>query len=182
MTSHPGICAVSLPECITDRGHHDGGKQQQVSGRERAAALAQRKGDDQRGARQRSDPEQRPRPLVRDEDGDQRSGNRERSHHHAAVRSIDGRNRQRHHERKHDARAEHRDNELKPQLARWKRPAQHDQERQRGEPGNRGAQRGQHDRVDCRHGDARRRQRTSEDDHADEAQQQTQPLARQWRG
>jgi hypothetical protein len=95
-----------------------------------------------------------------DENGDQGGGDRERAHHHAAMRGIDGLNRNRHQERKQHADAERGDRELKPQPARRKRPPQHDQQRERTEPGDR---------------DARRRQRAAED----EAEQEAEMRARQ---
>ena len=51
-------------------------------------------------------------------------------------------------------------------------------QRQRAEPGDRGAQRGQRDRIDRRNRDARRRQRAAENRHADKAQQQAEAFAR----
>ena len=68
--------------------------------------------------------------------------------------------------------------ELRPQRARRQRAAQHDQQHQRAQPGDRGAQRGQCNRIDCRDREPRRRQRAAEDRHADEAQQQTETFAR----
>ena len=75
----------------------------------RAAALAQRKRDHQRGARQRSDPEQRPRPLMGDGDGHQRGRDRQDAEHHAAMRGVDRLHAHRHQQRKQDADAEHGD-------------------------------------------------------------------------
>ena len=56
----------------------------------------------------------RPRPLVGDEEGDQRGGDRQHAQHHAAMRGVDGLDRERHQERKQDAHAEHRDRQLQP--------------------------------------------------------------------
>jgi hypothetical protein len=46
----------------------------------------------------------------------------------------------------------------------------------------RGADRGQRDRINRRHRKSRRRQRAAEDRHADEAQQQAKAFARGGRG
>ena len=90
MTSQPGICdGEPAGEGVADRGDGDRREQQQIAGRERAAALAQRKRDHQRGAGDRGDPEQRPRPLMGDGDGDQRGGDRQHAQHHAAMRGVD---------------------------------------------------------------------------------------------
>jgi hypothetical protein len=180
MTSHPGHLRGEPPgKDIADRGCRDRGEQQEVAGGERAAALAQRERDHQRGAGNGRDPEQRLRPLMGDENGDKGGGDRERAHHHAAMRGIDGLNRNRHQERKQDADAERGDRELKPQPARRKRPPQHDQQRERTEPGDRASERGHGKRIDCRDRDACRRQRAAEDRHADEAEQEAEMRARQ---
>ena len=51
MTSQPGICdGQPSGEGVTDRGDGDRCEQQQVAGRQRAAALSQRKRDHQRRA------------------------------------------------------------------------------------------------------------------------------------
>ena len=102
---------------VADPGHDDRREQQQVAGRERAAALPQRKRDHDRSTRERRDPEQRPRPLMGDHHGHQSGRDRHDSEHHAAMRGIDGLDPQRHQERKQDDDAEHRDHELRPQRA-----------------------------------------------------------------
>jgi hypothetical protein len=101
-------------EGIADRGQGHGGEQQQVAGRERAAALAHRERDHQCRARHRRDPEQWLRPFVGDRDRDQRGCDRQNPEHHAAMRGIDSSHRERHQEWKQHSHAQHHDRQLSP--------------------------------------------------------------------
>ena len=96
-------------EGVADAGDDDRRKQEQIADRKRAAALPQRKRDHQCCARERGDPEQRPRPFMGDHDRDQGGRDRHDPEHHAAMRGIDGLHPHRHQERKQDGDAEHRD-------------------------------------------------------------------------
>jgi hypothetical protein len=113
-----------------------------------------------------------------DGDSDKRCGDRQNPQHHAAMRSVDPLHPQRHQKRKQDGDAYHGDHELRPQRAGRQLAAQHKEQRKRTQPGDRGAQRGQSNRINFRNRDPRRRQRAAEDRHADEAQQQAETLAR----
>ena len=114
-----------------------------------------------RRARERSDPEQRPWPLMGDRDCDQRGRDRHDPEHHAAMRGVDGLHAHRHQQRKQDGDADHRDHELRPQRARRQRAAQHDQQHQRTQPGDHRAQRGQCNRINGGNREPRRRQRAA---------------------
>ena len=121
---------------IADRGSHDRAEQQQIAGRERAAALPHRERDHQRSAGDGCDPEQRLR----------RSWVMTTATSAVAIGSIPSttppceastvctasaiRNGNR------IADAQHGDRQLRPQPAWRQRPAQHDQQRQRAQPGD----------------------------------------------